>query len=69
MSFFLFHFVYTSIFYTFLILASVVQFRCVFSEKKGILFSGFLSATEKGLEPLLTESESAVLPITPFRIT
>lgn len=25
-------------------------------------------ATEKGLEPLLTESESAVLPITPFRI-
>ena len=25
--------------------------------------------TEKGLEPLLTESESAVLPITPFRIT
>ena len=24
--------------------------------------------TEKGLEPLLTESESAVLPITPFRI-
>ena len=30
--------------------------------------SGKFPATEKGLEPLLTESESAVLPITPFRI-
>ena len=30
--------------------------------------SGKKGTTEKGLEPLLTESESAVLPITPFRI-
>ena len=38
------------------------------SDKIGNLRFRF-PATEKGLEPLLTESESAVLPITPFRIT
>ena len=38
------------------------------SDKIGNLLSGKFPATEKGLEPLLTESESAVLPITPFRI-
>ena len=38
------------------------------SDKIGICISVDSPATEKGLEPLLTESESAVLPITPFRI-
>ena len=36
-------------------------------ENKEFVYYKF-QATEKGLEPLLTESESAVLPITPFRI-
>ena len=38
------------------------------ANKKRTDFHRFFIATGKGLEPLLTESESAVLPITPFRI-
>lgn len=36
--------------------------RILLNEVSGIV------TTDRGLEPLLTESESAVLPITPFRI-
>ena len=41
-------------------------FKVYNSKRYGMSDSDSVS---RGLEPLLTESESAVLPITPFRIT